>query len=94
MFNAAAAAAGAPFGQRDAAGHHADRQVQQTAPDFHISEMLFMGLGGRGHDTRGGGQPAPPGANPESAYVMINPYSGEVTNKTMLPGPPTPGVRW
>ena len=24
--------------------------------------------------------------NPESAYVMINPYSGEVTNKTMLPG--------
>ena len=31
---------------------------------------------------------------PESAYVMINPYSGEVTNKTMLPGPPTPGVRW
>ncbi|WGG52426.1 PepSY domain-containing protein [Rugamonas sp. DEMB1] len=62
-------------------------KVRQAAPDFHVSEMLFMGLDGPRPMIRAAVlNPRHLVHGPESAYVMLNPYSGEVTNKTMLPG--------
>lgn len=60
--------------------------VRQTAPEFHVSEMLFMGLETPRPMIRAAVQsPRHLVQGATSGYVMIHPYSGQVTNVSMLP---------
>lgn len=63
------------------------RNVQLAAPDFEVTEMLFMGLEGPRPVVRAGiYNPDYLVHGPITAYAGINPYSGDVTMTNMIPG--------
>lgn len=62
-------------------------KLQQEAPEFTITEMRYMGLETPRATVRAAVvSPRHMVQGAASGFVMINPYSGDITNNSMLPG--------
>jgi len=63
------------------------QKLQQEAPEFTITEMRYMGLDTPRATVRAAiVSPRHMVQGATSGFVMINPYSGDITNNSMLPG--------